>query len=199
MQALIAHMILHHGAKRIAFLRGPGNHQGAQFRYRAYVDTLGQYGVPFDGRLVSDPVAWQDGEKALRQLLDDRHLVPGKDFDTLVCSSDMMMFSAGKVLEMMGIGIPRDLRLGGFNDSEESLLLESPCTTVHMPVDEMASLSYHQLLDLLDNPAIATKIPCFPLRWSSAGPVDVRTLWVEGIRRGTVRRKTRCVCIMAGT
>lgn len=152
MQALIAHMILHHGAKRIAFLRGPGNHQGAQFRYRAYVDTLGQYGVPFDGRLVSDPVAWQDGEKALRQLLDDRHLVPGKDFDTLVCSSDMMMFSAGKVLEMMGIGIPRDLRLGGFNDSEESLLLESPCTTVHMPVDEMASLSYHQLLDLLDNP-----------------------------------------------
>lgn len=152
MQALVTHMILHHGAKRLAFLRGPGNHEGARLRYKAYVDALSQCHIPFDANLVSDPVAWEDGAKALSQLVDERHLKPGKDFDTLLCSSDMMMFSAGKVLEGMGISIPGDLRLAGFNDSEESLLLECPCTTVRMPVEEMASLSYYQLLDLIDNP-----------------------------------------------
>lgn len=152
MQVLVTHMIIRHGAKRLAFLRGPETHSGAEERYHAYRDTLSRYGIMVDGNLISSPCAWQDGRKALLELLDGHHLIPGRDFDTLVCSSDMMMFSAGKLLEERGVSIPQDLHLVGFNDTEESLLLRCPCTTVRMPVDEMASFSYHQLLGLLDNP-----------------------------------------------
>jgi len=150
MQGVLAHCILHHGSKRIAFLRGPENHQGAQDRYRAYLDTLKQCGLPIDEKLVTDPFAWHDGAKAFKQLTEVRGLVPGKDFDTLSCSSDMMMFAAGKILEEQGYSIPEDLRLVGFNDTEESLLLKVPCTTVHMPVQEMASMSYSMVTDILE-------------------------------------------------
>lgn len=148
MQALIVHCILQHGAKRIAFLRGPENHQGAQDRYRAYVDALAQCAIHLDASLVSSPFPWNEGAKALEELTEKRHLVPGKDFDTLACSSDMMMFAAGKILERKGYAIPGQLRLVGFNDTEESFLLSAPSTTVRMPVREMAVMAYELVSDL---------------------------------------------------
>jgi DNA-binding LacI/PurR family transcriptional regulator/AraC-like DNA-binding protein len=150
MQALVIHCILIHGAKRIAFIRGPENHQGAQDRYRAYTDALSQCSLKLDPRLVSSPTSWHDGARAFHELVDERHLVPGKDFDTLVCSSDLMMFASGKILEERGYSIPKDLRLVGFNDTEESLLLKVPCTTVHMPVQKMALMAYSMVSDLAE-------------------------------------------------
>ncbi len=147
----ILHCISIHGAKKIAFIRGPENHLSAEDRYHAYLDTLRECYIPIDDRLISDPTPWSSGEQALEQLVIERNLVPGKDFDTLVCASDLMMFRAGKRLEELGVVIPDDLRIVGFNDSHESQLLRVPCTTVGMPFAQMGVMAWDSLGQMLQS------------------------------------------------
>jgi DNA-binding LacI/PurR family transcriptional regulator/AraC-like DNA-binding protein len=149
-QSLILHCIRVHSAKRIAFIRGPVSHFSAQDRWHAYCDALEQGGIAQDSRLISDPMAWTEGAKAVDQLVVERSLVPGVDFDTLVCSSDMMMFDASKRLEALGYTIAEDLRIVGYNDSRESRLLRLPATTSRMPVKELAQVSFSLLVALMD-------------------------------------------------
>lgn len=155
----ILHCISVHGAKKIAFIRGPENHLSAEDRYHAYLDTLRECHIPVDERLISEPTPWSSGEQALEQLVVERNLVPGIDFDTLVCASDLMMFRAGKRLEEMGVTIPDDLRIVGFNDSHESQLLRVPCTTVGMPFAQMGIMAWDSLGQMLRSD-----------KWNQGGP-----------------------------
>ena len=147
---ILQHCIIVHGAKRIAFIRGPENHQSSMDRYRAYVDTLQQHDFTYDPLLVTDAFPWTEGDKAVEQLVLDRALVPGVDFDVLACSSDMMMFAAGKKLEELGYSIPEDIRIIGFNDSRESHLLKVPCTTAKMPVMQMALMAWSMIDQMVE-------------------------------------------------
>ncbi|MGE4583137.1 MAG: helix-turn-helix domain-containing protein [Sphaerochaeta sp.] len=171
-QSILLHCITKHHAKRIAFIRGPENHDSAQDRYRAYCDTLDQTGLMFDPRLISDPFPWTEGAKALDQLMEERSLIPGKDFDTLSCSSDMMMFDAGKRLEEKGYRIPEDVRILGYNDSSESHLLKVPCTTARLPVAELAQMSFTLLGNLLEEESSSVfdiLLPSMPVIRRSCG------------------------------
>ena len=48
MRAVVSHLVEVHRRTRIAFIRGPEYHQEAEERYRAYLDVLSDYGIPFD-------------------------------------------------------------------------------------------------------------------------------------------------------
>ena len=95
MKNLIAHCINVHGARKIAFLRGEElpTHDA---RVKAYEDALQEAGFSYDRNspLVTKPFVDEDGDAAAAQLFEDRHLVPGKDFDTLIGSNDYLIFKA---------------------------------------------------------------------------------------------------------
>ena len=127
------HCIEHHGARKIAYIRSPEYHKSGQERYKAFLDTMKKHGLTVDMSLVSDPMPWESGDEAMRQLLEDRGKVPGKDFDTLLCASDLMLYRASLELSRHGYEVGRDLNACGFNDSLESRLLNVPVTTVRLP------------------------------------------------------------------
>lgn len=147
---ILQHCSTIHNTQRIACIRGPENHLSSMDRYRGYVEALNLLGMDYDARLVSDPFSWNEGDKALEQLVLGRGLIPGKDFDLLLCCSDMMMFAAGKRLEQLGYRIPQDIKVVGFNNSYESHLLQVPCTTVKMPVAQMAFMSWSIVRQLVE-------------------------------------------------
>ena len=142
MKQLLEHFIVVHKARRIAFLHGPASHKSAQERFRAYQDTVRENGYSDETikELVTSPYTWSDGEKAIKELVEERGLVPGKDFDVLIASSDMMALSAANYLSEKGFRIPQDVLLGGFNDSVESKVVTSPLTTVKMPYEALGSV-----------------------------------------------------------
>jgi DNA-binding LacI/PurR family transcriptional regulator/AraC-like DNA-binding protein len=150
MKALTAHFIGKHGARRIAFLRGPEHHVSAQDRFDGYRDALEEAGLEFDGRLVSSPAGWENGDGAAAQLVESRGLVPGRDFDTLIGSSDMMTVPAIQYLHERGYAMPEDYRAGGFNNSAESGILPHPLSTVRMPYAELAGESLRLLQGLIN-------------------------------------------------
>ncbi len=149
MRAAVEHLILAHGRRRPAFLRGPKNHYYAQQRYAAYSDALRAHGIPLDPRLVTDPFRWEMGAEAAEQLLGERGLEPGADFDAVVASSDLMALDALAVLEGRGIRVPEEVALVGFNDSDEGRMATPPLTSVSPPFYEQGRRAVDLLLSQL--------------------------------------------------
>jgi DNA-binding LacI/PurR family transcriptional regulator/AraC-like DNA-binding protein len=148
MKDLVGHFISAHRARRIAFLRGPLSHLSSQERFQGYRDALAAAGVPYDENLVSDPVGWTQGAAACAQLVDSRRLLPGRDFDTLIGSSDLMILPAVQYISRLGYQVPGDYRVGGFNDTIEGRVLSPPLTTVHLPYAGLAGESFRILREL---------------------------------------------------
>jgi DNA-binding LacI/PurR family transcriptional regulator len=53
MCALIRHLVEDHGHRRIAFIRGAADSKTGEDRYRAYLDSLAHFDMPFDPALVA--------------------------------------------------------------------------------------------------------------------------------------------------
>ena len=151
-KALVGHCISVHGARKIAFLQGPVFHQSAKARLEGYYDALKEAGLfaGFQSPLVTSPFNWEEGAAAATQLFQERSLIPGRDFDTLVGSSDLMALGAINYFALQGYHVPGDYRALGFNNSEESRVAESPLSTVQAPYMEMSNESFKILRGLLN-------------------------------------------------
>ena len=148
----VQHFIKVHAAKRIAFLRGPKNQKSAEDRYIGFKDAMTEAELfsPENEKLVTENFAWNDGAKAIIQLCDDRGFVPGKDFDVVIASSDKMAFDATELLVKRGFSVPKDVIIGGFNDSLENHVFSVPISTVHVPTEELGIAAFDTLNRILD-------------------------------------------------
>lgn len=146
MLALVEHMIGVHGIRRMAFIRGPEEHESAEDRRRAFSDAHRQAGIELDPRLIASPRPWNEGSAAIEELLDGRGLIPGRDFDALLAASDLQLYSAVLVLQSRGYSVPGDLLTAGFNDSIESRILSPSVTTVRLPFAEQAERAFRALI-----------------------------------------------------
>jgi len=184
MKDLVSHCIKVHGGRKIAFLRGPGYHPSAQSRYEGYHDALKEAGLlppqekgqgAFRDPLVTDLFNWDAGQAAAAQLFEERSLIPGRDFDTLIGSSDLMTLEAIRYFEKKGYHIPRDYHAAGFNNSKESRVPESPLSTVHVPHAGLAVESFKMLLGCMGRKKIVCDDVLLPTRLAlreSCGCVD---------------------------
>ena len=162
MKQLTAHCINFHGARKIAFLRGPDFNSAALPRLKGYEDALREAGLPVmrNNPLITDPFNWNNGDAAAAQLFETRKLLPGRDFDTLIGASDLMTLGAINYLSRQGYHVPNDYHALGFNNSAESMLAESPLSTVHIPYAALSSESFRILINLLKNRKIASAETC---------------------------------------
>lgn len=157
MYALVEHLIVEHGLRHIACLRGPVGHQEAEERLAAYCDALDAHDIQFDEKLVITGNSFNElmGKSAMRQLLASE--IP---FDAVVAQSDGMALGALAILEENGYRVPQDVTVTGFNDMERMAFLELPLTTVHQPIREQARLSVELLLEEIHSGQVA---PCVAL------------------------------------
>ena len=183
MKELVLHFIQTHGVRKIAFLRGPEAHTSAQNRLRGYKDALVESGIQFDGNLVTAPFSWYDGEMGARQLCEERALVPGKDFEALIAASDLMAFAAVNYFKQNGVRIPKDLLVGGFNDTEESRISVPSFSTVHMPHAELGIEGYEKISGILDGMlgVSDSNLAAYPVIRESCGCVHTK-IWSSDLR-----------------
>ncbi|PKO12243.1 MAG: hypothetical protein CVU39_25180 [Chloroflexi bacterium HGW-Chloroflexi-10] len=173
MRDLLAHLIDEHGYTKLAFIRGPEEHYYAQERYRAYLDTLQDFHLPLIPDLITSPLRWEMGAEAIQILLDERHLVPGKDFHAIVTVSDLMALWALKTLQSRGFRVPDDVAVTGFNNSIEERLSTPPLTTVDLPFRDQGSRAVDVLLALWNEqkvPALLTLPSSVVVRQSCGCP-----------------------------
>lgn len=77
-------------------------------------------------------------------------------------------------VDKLGLHVPRDISLAGFDDFEWMQVMHPPVATVIQPIQEMAAVAWKQLLRRIDLPGYAPKaiqIPCsLEFRGSIAKP-----------------------------
>ncbi len=182
----IEHMINIHGEKKIAFLRGPDNHKSAEDRLEAYKEALERNGIAYDQMLVSSPHPWSGGVEAMKELVEKRGLVPGRDFTSIVAASDLLLRTSNGYLQSIGISIPKDLKAVGFNDNPENILLDYALTTVRMPIESLAKSSYVLISSIIEGKAapdmllpthLIVRHSCGCSGFSSIGDQEEEALW----------------------
>jgi DNA-binding LacI/PurR family transcriptional regulator/AraC-like DNA-binding protein/signal transduction histidine kinase len=190
MKDLTKHLIEVHGAKKIVFIRGPEYHDSAEDRYHGYYDAVNEAGL-LNENLITTCFDWQEGEKAARQIYEERGLVPGKDFDALLTASDMITLVAVEYFEKRGYRIPKDYICGGFNDSTESHIYSTSFSTVHMPMERLGILAYEKLFQVLSgNPDVADEVlPAYPVIRESCGCNGIKQL--QNFYDSKIRVKSR--------
>ena len=146
MHNILSHLIEKHGRRRIAFIRGLEVSQDAEDRYRAYCETLLQYGLPLDPDLVIPGDFRRSSGQAAVQMLIDTHRT---NLDALVSANDNMAIGAMQALQAYGIHIPDDIIVAGFDDIEETRAFVPSLTTVRAPWYLLGSKSVDLILSKL--------------------------------------------------
>jgi LacI family transcriptional regulator len=133
------------GHRRIAMLSGRPDLQSAQLREQGYREALAAAGVPVDERLIQ--VGAYDPEvsvKPARELLSS----PGRP-TAVFAANDLSAIATIEVARELGLRVPQDLSIVGFDNIPESALCAPPLTTVDQPIRTMGQRAVELLVRLI--------------------------------------------------
>jgi LacI family transcriptional regulator len=142
---LAAQHLLGLGHRRIAMLAGRPDLESAKLRERGYRDALATAGVPFDESLVR--VGGYDAEMSK---LAAHELLTGPQRPTAVfAANDVTAIATIEVALDLGLRVPEDLSVVGFDNIPESALCNPPLTTVNQPIRTMGERAVEMLIRLI--------------------------------------------------
>ena len=127
LRAICRHAIEVHGSKKICILTGmKGNHE-AEERLAILRDEIKQHGLAVaDEHLVYGDFWFTSGNKLAEDIASGRISRP----DTVIAVSDHMALGVIEKLTELGIRVPDEIRVLGFDATSESTLNDIPLTTI---------------------------------------------------------------------
>lgn len=132
-EAMTRHL-LERGHRRIGFIRGHPNQTASARRYDGYVSALKAEGIEVDPTLVMQGFfTYHSGRDAADRLLS-LPIAPTAIF----ASNDDMAAATIAVAHRLGLDVPRDLTVCGFDDTALATTVWPELTTIRQPVSEMS-------------------------------------------------------------
>jgi LacI family transcriptional regulator len=133
------------GHVRIGFIGGRADLQSARDRLQAYKTALQQAGHPVDEALIAqgDFLA-ESGQAGAAKLL---HLACRPT--AIFAANDQMAFGVYRAAEELGLTIPRDLSVIGFDNIPEAATIRPALTTVDQFIQAMAVRATQMLIRLI--------------------------------------------------
>lgn len=133
------------GHRRIAFLAGPRSLYVARDRLAGYRDGLAAAGIPFDGGLVVTTRFDREGG-----VLGVDTLVAGEaPFTAICCANDLLALGALQRLAELGIAVPGEVSVAGFDDIPMAAMTAPSLSTVRLPLRELGRRGFEQVERLL--------------------------------------------------
>lgn len=132
------------GHERIGLAIGPERFLPSRRKIQAFGDALRTIlGIEDPrGHVVPTFYTLEGGQAAATQLLASGHT-------GIVCGSDLMALGAIRAASSLGLTVPDDVSVVGYDDSPTMAFINPPLTTVRQPVSEMSSTAVSTLLDEL--------------------------------------------------
>jgi LacI family transcriptional regulator len=158
------------GHRQIAFLAGPRSLFVARQRLAGYRRGLAAAGIDFDERLVvSTSFDADGGALGIETLLAHR-----ARFTAISCANDLLALGALGRLAALGIDVPGQVSVAGFDDISTAALTAPSLSTVRLPLREMGRRGFVHADRLLagDHPAREVLPTEVVLRESTAPPAS---------------------------
>ncbi|MDL2229187.1 LacI family DNA-binding transcriptional regulator [Treponema sp. OttesenSCG-928-L16] len=142
------------GRRRIAFMNGPMRYKYARYRLLGYLESLKKAGIEQDDDLIIQlpDVNYDIAVSAVAQLLQSP-----KRPDAFFCISDVYAAAVIKSCIRLGLHVPRDVMVTGFDNVDIAPMLNPTITTVNQPKYQLGFSSCELLIDLINNPNMSVR------------------------------------------
>ena len=145
MRSVVDHLV-ELGHQKVGMLAGRSAYNDrARERIRGTTERLNHHGIALPPqRIIELDYSIRDSRKAFWQLIEN-------DLSAIICGNDVI--AQGAMLEAlkMGLRLPDDLSITGFDDLELSAELSPALTTVHVNANRMGELAATALIDSVEN------------------------------------------------
>ncbi|QTE28696.1 LacI family DNA-binding transcriptional regulator [Pengzhenrongella sicca] len=153
------------GHRRIGFLAGRPDLESARLREEGYRSTLAAAGLPVDPDLIR--VGWYREESADQPA---RELLTMADRPTAIfAANDLSALKTMEVARSLGLSIPADLSVVGFDNVPEAALSTPALTTISQPIQQMGVEAMRLLIALVNGDEVADTHRRLPTELISRG------------------------------
>jgi len=139
------------GHRKIAFMKGHRHVMDTEYRWKAMMQIAQEFGVqPTPERTVQMRTSnWSPevGYEPAKQLTEVT-----RDFTALVCFNDTAAIGAIRALHEVGLKVPENVSVIGFDDIVGAQFHVPSLTTIRQPLARMGRLAASILLDRIANP-----------------------------------------------
>ncbi|GLY06742.1 substrate-binding domain-containing protein [Actinoplanes sp. NBRC 101535] len=132
------------GHRRIAFVGGANTNLNLRERFAGYREALDAAGVALDPALVSHEGMGSAGRVALRML--ER---AGPRPTAIFATTDSDAFNVIRAVESLGLRVPRDVSVIGYDDTYAAVPTSTELSTVRTPMREIGGLALRTLMGLV--------------------------------------------------
>ncbi len=149
--------LLQLGHNRIAYISAPLDLMTLRDRYNGYLRALMGRGIQADESIVyfTDVLKKTDFQKHYNYMME---LLIGKDFSAVMIISDFAAVTAIKAASELGIRIPGDLAIMGFDDIPADEFTIPTISTVSQDKYKLGYESVNMLFDILDDKPVQNLI-----------------------------------------
>ena len=161
---LAAEKLADFGCKNVAFLRiGSSLNSETNKRRSGFENGCLSRGLNCEMKILNDGESFTLFESFLSEHIQDGRL----SFDGIFCVTDKLAYLVMKTLKKLGIRIPEDVQVIGFDGIRYFGSEDYICSTIVQPVQEIAEMC----VELLIRESISTKPPlvCLPVTYAYGG------------------------------
>ncbi len=138
----VTHLLISLGHERIAFIKGAPDQAASALRYQGFRQAMAAHGLTMEDELVyQGDFTFPSGVAGAHQLLS-RLVRPTAVF----ASNDDMALGVLAAAHRLGLAVPAELSVVGFDDSQAATLVFPPLTTVRQPIEDMARMAVDLLV-----------------------------------------------------
>ncbi|MFH1368019.1 MAG: LacI family DNA-binding transcriptional regulator [Elusimicrobiota bacterium] len=134
------------GHRAIGIITGPDDIVNSRDRVKGFCLAMRKRGISVDSELIANgEFIYSKGVQAARKLLG------AKPRPTAIfCANDTMAFACIQVAAEMGISVPGDLSVAGFDDVEMASEARPALTTIRQPISEIGKQGVRMLFAQMD-------------------------------------------------
>ncbi len=137
--------LIENGHKRIAIINVNENKDYTTDRFEGYCRALREAGIGFDEQLViSTENSVSGGTDAMRELLKKG------GFTAVFCTTDTIALGAKTALLEVGLKVPDDISIIGFDGLGHNLLTTPHISTIRQPIEEIGEMMAEELIAKLN-------------------------------------------------
>ncbi len=144
--AAMAEYLVKLGHRRIGYIAGPAGRKSTRERLEGFCEALKKHGcAPCEEMIARGAYTFESGIECAQALLTN----PERP-TAIFASNDEMAVGVIYAAQEMGLKVPGDVSVAGFDDSVLATRIRPSLTTIRRPVREMARLATTKLIASID-------------------------------------------------
>jgi len=131
------------GCKKIVHLSGKSDLLVSSQRIEGYKKAINEAKLDID--IIETDYDKESGYESMKKFLRT-----GQQVDGIFCVNDIVALGAMKAVKESGFGVPKDIAIVGFDDTDFCDIVSPSLTSVHQPAREMGEMAVKMLLALIN-------------------------------------------------